>query len=239
MRRPVVGRKSRAVHAKDHRQILQRHVVNDAIVGPLQKSRVNRNHGMESHRGHAGGEKDGVLLGDADIVIPARHGFFQRLQPGAARHGGGDADDRIVLLAQLDHRLAENILVIGRCARLGRGRVARNGIVRPEAVEFLRMIQGGLVTFAFLGQNVKHHRHVAGLGIFQRTDEQRQIVSVNRPQITQSHFLENQAAAVAAAPVGFHLLRVLFHGDFGKGALEGLLRFVAQPDGQRCLWACV
>jgi hypothetical protein len=46
---------------------LQRDVVDDVVVGPLEKSGVDRADGAKAAGGEAGGEEDGVLLGDADV----------------------------------------------------------------------------------------------------------------------------------------------------------------------------
>ena len=120
MRRAVLRRKAGAVHAENHRQILQRHIMHDAIVSALQERGVNGADGMETHRRHARGEQHRVFFRDADVVVTLGHGFFQSLQSGAAGHGGSDADDRVVLLAKLDHRLAEHVLLIRRRAGFGR-----------------------------------------------------------------------------------------------------------------------
>ena len=93
VRRAVLRRKPGAVHAEDHRQILQADVVNDAVVGALEEGGIDRAHRVEAHRRHAGGEQDGVFLGDADVVVAVGHRLLQMLQAGAAGHGGGDADD--------------------------------------------------------------------------------------------------------------------------------------------------
>jgi hypothetical protein len=67
VRGAVVGREAGAIHAEGDRQVLQRDVVNDLIVGALEEGRVNRADGAEALGGEAGGEEHGVLLGDADI----------------------------------------------------------------------------------------------------------------------------------------------------------------------------
>ena len=118
MRRAVVGGKPGAVHAENHRQILQAHVVMNAIVGALEEGGINRADRVEAHRRHAGGEDDGVFLGDADVVVAVGHRLFQMLQAGAAGHGGGDADERVVLLAEPHQRLAHDVLLVRRRARL-------------------------------------------------------------------------------------------------------------------------
>ena len=69
-------------------------------------------------------------------------------------------------------------------------RVAGLHVVRPQAVEFFRVLQRGFKALALLRQHVDDDGMVARLGKFQRADEQRQIVSVNRAEVTQPHFLE-------------------------------------------------
>ncbi len=217
VRGPVLGRKPGAVHAKNDRQVLQRHVVDDAIVRPLQKGRIYGDHRGKAHRRHAGGKQHRVFLGDSHVVIPVRHRLLQRLQPRAARHRRGDAHHGIVLLAKLHHRLPENILPGRRRPRFRRGRNPRLNVVRARAVEFLRLLDGDVVPLAFFRQHVQHHRTLAGLREFQRIHQQRQIMPVNRAEITQPHLLKYQAAAEAAAPVGFDMGRVLFQRDFRHG----------------------
>ena len=60
------------------------------------------------------GEDDAVFFRDADVVVTIRHRFFQMLQSRAAGHCGGDADQRVVFLAQFDERLAHHVLGITR-----------------------------------------------------------------------------------------------------------------------------
>ena len=173
-----------------------------------------------------------MLFGDAHIVTTPGHGLFQGLEARAAGHGGGDAHNGIIFLAQFDHRLAENFMVIRGSAGLGRRRVAGHRIVRSQAVEFFRIIQGGFVAFAFFCQDMQHHRQFAGPGIFERADEQRQIMSIYWAKVAQPHFLKNQAVAIAAAPVGLQLLRVLLQGGSRQDAFEDLFGFVAHLDRQ-------
>ena len=70
---PILRRQSRAIHAEDDRQILQRRVVNDAVVAALQERRINRADRVETHGRHAAREQDGVLFRDADVVVAIRH----------------------------------------------------------------------------------------------------------------------------------------------------------------------
>ena len=56
-----------AVDGEAHRQVLHRDVVHDLVVGALEEGRVDRAERLEALGGEAGGEGDGVLLGDADV----------------------------------------------------------------------------------------------------------------------------------------------------------------------------
>jgi hypothetical protein len=56
-----------AVDREAHRQVLDRDVVHDLVVGALEEGRVDRAERPHALRGEAGGEGHRVLLGDADV----------------------------------------------------------------------------------------------------------------------------------------------------------------------------
>ena len=60
-------------------------------------------------------------------------------------------------------------------------------------MEFVRLRDRRLVAFAFLGQNMDQDRLVLRLEKFERADEQRNVVAVNRSVITQPKLFENYA----------------------------------------------
>jgi hypothetical protein len=47
--------------------------------------------GFMPFAGHAGGEGDGVLFGDADVEVALGVALGEAHEPGAFAHGGGDA----------------------------------------------------------------------------------------------------------------------------------------------------
>ena len=232
MRRAVVGRETSAVHTEDHGQILQADVVMDAIVGALQEGGVNGDNRAEAHGGHTSGEDDGVLFRDADIVVTAGHGFLERLQAGARRHGGGDAYHGVILAAEADHHVTEDILVSRRCAGFRGGGLAGFGVVRTGAVEFLRVLEGGVEAFALLGEHVDDHGFFARLGVFQRADEQLQIVTINRSDVLHAHLFEDEAAAESATAFAAFVIIVLLEGDFGDDTFHRFFGLVAQAHGE-------
>ena len=91
-----------------HRQLLDRDVVHDLVVGALQEGRVDRAERLVAFGREAGGEGDGVLLGDADIEGAVRELLAEQVEPGAGRHRGGDRDDLLVLPRLLDQALGED-----------------------------------------------------------------------------------------------------------------------------------
>ena len=67
MRRPVGADQAGAIHREAHRQLLDRDVVHDLVIGALQEGRIDRGERLEAFGREAGGERDAVLLGNADI----------------------------------------------------------------------------------------------------------------------------------------------------------------------------
>ncbi len=190
MRRAVVAAKPRAVHAKRDVQVLKRDVVNDHVVSALHEGRVNREERLQSLGRQAAGEKRRVFLGDPDIEVARRMLRLEKAESRPARHRGCDGDDVLVGIGELGERLAHQ-LGIGRRRR--RRRFAAFDFVFSQAVEFVRLRDRGLVTFAFLGQNVEQHRLVLGLQEFEGLDQERNVVAIDRPVIAHSQLLENYA----------------------------------------------
>ena len=209
--------------------------MDNAVVGALKERGVNGADGVESHRSHATGEQDRVLFGDPDIVISIWHCALEQLEACAAGHSRSDANDRIVLLAEPDHRLAENILPIRRRPRICGQGCAGDDVVRSEAVEFFRIFESGLITLSLLGQNVNHDRMVAGFGELQRADQQGEIVPINRAKIPDAHLLEDQTAAIAAATIRLQNALAGLPPDFGQGTFEPFLRLVGKLQCQFAL----
>ena len=59
---------------------------------------------------------------------------------------------------------------------------------------------------------------------------------VNRAEVAQAQFLEDQAAAMTAAAVGLHAARRSgCKADLGQRAFEAFLRFVAEFEGEFAL----
>ena len=60
------------VDGEQHRQLLQRHIVDQLVVGTLQEARVDGDHRLLVGDGETGGEGDRMLLGDGYVEVAIR-----------------------------------------------------------------------------------------------------------------------------------------------------------------------
>ncbi len=91
MRGAVGAHQARAVEREHHRQVLDRDVVDQLVVGALQEGRVDRDHRLQALAGQAGREGHGVLLGDAHVVVAVGKALLELDQARALAHRGRDA----------------------------------------------------------------------------------------------------------------------------------------------------
>jgi len=78
----------------------------------------------------------------------------EEIEAGAARHGGGDGHDALVLVGQLRKRSCEGLGVGELAGRLG---LARLRVIRAKAVKFLLFVERRLIAAALLRQDVEQH----------------------------------------------------------------------------------
>jgi hypothetical protein len=75
---------SAAIQAEDHMQVLQGHIMHHLIVGALHERAVDVAERHHALGGHARGEGDRVLFGDAHVEGAVRHGLHHDVERGAA-----------------------------------------------------------------------------------------------------------------------------------------------------------
>ena len=90
MGRPVGADQPGAVEAEDDRQVLERDLLEDLVVRPLEERAVDVDDRPGAGLGHAGGEGDGVALADADVEELAGEGLADPLELVPLAHRGGD-----------------------------------------------------------------------------------------------------------------------------------------------------
>ena len=111
--RAVAADEAGAVQREHHRQVLQRDVVDQLIVGALQEGRIDRDHRLEALAGEAGGEGDRMLLGDRDVEIAVGKALGEFDQTRALAHRRRDADDQRIALGHVAQPLAEDLRIGG------------------------------------------------------------------------------------------------------------------------------
>ena len=117
--RAVGPHQASTVQRKHHWQVLDRHVMNQLVVGALKEGGVDRHHRFEPLAGQAGGEGHGVLLGNADIKIALREAPLELHHAGALAHGRRDGDQARVIQGHVTQPLAKHLGegLLGRRAR--------------------------------------------------------------------------------------------------------------------------
>ena len=72
MRGTVLTHDPSPIQGEYDRTALQADVMDDLVIGPLEKGGIDGDHGTQPLQGQAGGEGHGVLFGDADVIKTAR-----------------------------------------------------------------------------------------------------------------------------------------------------------------------
>ena len=81
MRGAIAADDARAIEREQHRQVLQRDVVDELVVGALQEGGIDGDDGAQAFAGEARRERHGVLFGDGDVEI-ARAGISSSTRRG-------------------------------------------------------------------------------------------------------------------------------------------------------------
>jgi len=187
----VVTAETATVHAHAHREVLDGHVMQDHVESTLHEGGVDREEGLQATRGQATGKKGGVLLGDPYVEIALRNFFFKYAQASAAWHSTGDGDDFLIRLGEVGDTAGKD---------LGVGRLVTGGgfagfdAVFPKAMEFARVIERRGVATAFLSDDVKDHRLILSFEKLEGLNEQREVVTVDGTVVTNTEFIEQNAA---------------------------------------------
>ncbi len=99
---PVLADQARAVHRDHDRQVVLADVVDFLVERSLQERGIQRHDRPLPCQGHARGEGDGMLLGDAHVDEAVRELGLEEMEAGAGGHSGGDGHDAPILPGQLD-----------------------------------------------------------------------------------------------------------------------------------------
>src|SRR5688572_6891951 len=93
MRSPVVACKARAVNGECHWKALQADIMNDLVVGALEKRRIDADDRAHPLGGQARGEGDRVLLGYPDVEEAIWKDRLEFGERRTRRHRRRNSDD--------------------------------------------------------------------------------------------------------------------------------------------------
>ena len=77
VRRPIRTDDAGTVEHEGDRKLLNSHIVDQLVIGPLQEGAVDGNDRPKALAGHSGGQGHGVLLGDSDIDVLIGNGLLE------------------------------------------------------------------------------------------------------------------------------------------------------------------
>ena len=112
----VLANQPRPVDGKAHWKFLQGYVMNNLVIGALQKRGIDGTEGLEPFGRQARGKCYCVLFGNANIKHAFRKLFGKFIKAGARSHGSGDGNDLLVLFRFRDECLGKNTGVGRRIA---------------------------------------------------------------------------------------------------------------------------
>ena len=111
MGRTVGANQAGTVHHEPHRQLLDRHIVDDLVVRALKECRVDGDKRLVALCRQSRSESDRVLFRNSDVECAVRKGLGKNVDAGAARHRGRNGDDLVVFLRFLDQAFAEHLRI--------------------------------------------------------------------------------------------------------------------------------
>ena len=221
MRGPVGAHQTGPVQRKHHRQVLQRHVVQQLVVRPLQEGGIDGHHRHQPVAGHAGRKGHGVLLGNAHVEIARGKTLLERHQPRPLAHGRRDRHQPWFGLAHVADPVGEHLGVGGLFGRRGRrldafGRVE---LARPVVEDGIGL--GQLVALPLAGDDVQKHRSADLAQVLQRGNECIEVVPIDRAEVGEAQLLEQRGRHQHALGVLFQLAGQLVHGRHHRQHLAG------------------
>ena len=137
-----------AIDGEHHRQVLDRHVMDQLIVGALQEGGIDRHHRLVAADRQPGGEGDRVLLGDRHVEILLRVVAGELHHAGAFAHCRRDCHQRAVFGGGFTQPVAEDFRIGRQAAGAFRQRTAGRIELRHR-VEADRILLRRRVTAAF------------------------------------------------------------------------------------------
>ena len=187
----IFSHNAAAIQCKQHWQFTDTHIMQDLIVSPLHKSRIQRYNRLQSSRSHSRRKCHCMFFCDSYIKETVGIFFCKSGQSGSIRHSRTDRYQVLMDLGTFDHPLSKDLCIGKFLFFLD---LACPYIKRPHTVEISRPLFCRSVSFSFLCQHMDQYRL-----IFYRKggSESRQhllyIVAVHRSHIDNAHVFKQHS----------------------------------------------
>ena len=189
MRGAIGAHQTGAVECKHHRQVLQRHVMDQLVVAALQKSGIDRQHRLDALAGHAGGKGDGMLLGNANVKVTVGKAPVKLDHARAFAHRGRDGHQPVVVRCHVAQPFAKHLRE--GLARLGSAFHQPHCRVKlARAVVGHRVGFGQLVALALFGDHMQELRAFEALDVLQHRDQRVKVVAIDRADVVESELFK-------------------------------------------------
>ena len=206
---PVVAGDAGTIEAEDHREAVERHVVDHLVPSPAEERAVERHDRTQAAHRHACSSGDRMLLGDADVEEPIGEAALERQEARGTRHGRRHRHHLRVGLGLLDDGVGEHLRVAtGHRRRWPDQRVEHGRVVQVLLV----VVLGGQITTPLLSEHVDDDRtlgrqfdRVAEGGL-----EALEMVAVDGADVAHAQRLEECRWLQELAHGGLHRLDTLF-----------------------------
>ena len=235
VRLAILADHARAVHAENHRQLLDGDVVDDAVVGALQERRINGDHGPHALRGESRRERRRMRFRDADVEEPLRPLFLEDVRPRSRGHGRGDGDEVGVLGRELRERVAEDLRPLRRPGVHGL-QPAGDGIVWRASMILFEIGLGQREALSLLRNHVHDAWPLERLHDVEGVQHLGDIVPVNRSEIAEAELFEQHPRRPQILDALFDVLREvdeLLAADEVRCPLDHMLHALAHAHADR------
>ena len=203
MRVAVLADNAAAVDSQHDMELLQSNVMQQHIIGTLQKRGVYRRDRLHPLLGKPGGHADRMALGNADVKEPGRKLGRKLVKSRAVLHGGGNGADGLVAGGHPAKLLSKNI-------RKGRDGYSltqtRLGVKLPDTMELLRRFFCRRIATPLLRDEMDEDRLMQRDSRLQQHFNSGNVMPVYRAKVGKPQILKQRRAENAAAHVLFDLM---------------------------------
>ena len=218
----VFAHQSGPIETEHDGQLEYGHIVDDIIISPLCEGTIDIAEGQQPVLGHAGGEGDGVSLGDAHVEHAVGHLCHRYIHRAPGRHGRRNADDTWVLSGQFEQCVSKDVLELRRLVLV----VAMNEFagIRVEltgSVPHGLVVLGGGIAVAFLGMEMEQFGPLHVLQLPEDAYQLLHIVAVEGSEVADVHPLEDVLLLGDGTLQGVRQTDDAFLPVFGEQSLLG------------------